>query len=148
MKWLRMVWTYCSVISKKPWCTWNWKRLEAALAKLKTLSQHVVITLSAEGALISNAQETFNVVGRKVHAIDANGAGDAFAGAFLYAVNAGLGLHTAAQLAIWFQVKWCLSLALVWLWQITLVVPTTAKECAWCKNLHDGRHPRTRSALF
>ena len=37
----------------------------------------MVITLSAEGALISNAQETFNVVGRKVHAIDANGAGDA-----------------------------------------------------------------------
>lgn len=74
--------------------------VEAALAKLKTLSQHVVITLSAEGALISNAQETFSVAGRKVHAIDANGAGDAFAGAFLYAVNAGLGLHTAAQLAI------------------------------------------------
>ncbi|NEU33738.1 adenosine kinase, partial [bacterium LRH843] len=74
--------------------------VEAALAKLKTLSQHVVITLSAEGALISNAQETFNVAGRKVHAIDANGAGDAFAGAFLYVVNAGLGLHTAAQLAI------------------------------------------------
>lgn len=35
------------------------------------------------------------VPGRKVTAVDANGAGDAFAGAFLYALNAGLGYKTA-----------------------------------------------------
>ncbi len=38
--------------------------------------------------------------GRKVTAVDANGAGDAFAGAFLYALNAGHDYKTAAQLAI------------------------------------------------
>jgi sugar/nucleoside kinase (ribokinase family) len=35
-----------------------------------------------------------------VTAVDANGAGDAFAGSFLYALNAGQSLQTAAELAI------------------------------------------------
>ncbi|WP_432209082.1 adenosine kinase [Acinetobacter variabilis] len=74
--------------------------IEAALARLKELSQYVVITMSANGALISTNSETFTVPGRAVTAVDANGAGDAFAGAFLYALNAGLGLKTAAELAI------------------------------------------------
>ncbi len=74
--------------------------VDDALAKLKLLSKHIVITLSAKGALIHHDGQTFNVPGRKVTAVDANGAGDAFAGAFLYAVNAGLGYKTAAELAI------------------------------------------------
>ena len=74
--------------------------IEAALAQLKTLSQNVVITLGADGALVSNAQETITVAGRKVEALDTNGAGDAFSGAFLYALNAGKDLQTAAKLAI------------------------------------------------
>jgi len=74
--------------------------IEAALAKLKLLSKHIVITQSAKGALIHNNEQTFMVPGRKVTAVDANGAGDAFAGAFLYALNAGLGYKTAAELAI------------------------------------------------
>ncbi|ANF81713.1 sugar kinase [Acinetobacter sp. NCu2D-2] len=74
--------------------------IDSALAKLKTLSQHVVITLSSSGALISTPSETFKVPGRAVIAVDTNGAGDAFAGAFLYALNANLGFTTAAELAI------------------------------------------------
>lgn len=46
------------------------------------------------------ATTLFLVPGRQVTAVDANGAGDAFAGSFLYALNAGLGFQTAAQLAI------------------------------------------------
>lgn len=63
-------------------------------------SKYTVITLSAEGALISDSEQTFTVPGRTVTAVDANGAGDAFAGAFLYALNTGLSLKTAAELAI------------------------------------------------
>ena len=76
------------------------ENLDDALTQLKTLSKNVVITLSAKGALISTEEETFNVAGRTVTAIDANGAGDAFAGAFLYALNADLGFKFAAELAI------------------------------------------------
>ncbi len=74
--------------------------VEAALAKLKLLSNEVVITLSAKGAIVSNQEQHFHVQGRKVIAVDANGAGDAFSGAFLYALNQGENLQTAAQLAI------------------------------------------------
>lgn len=74
--------------------------IEAALAQLKLKSKYTVITLSAKGALISDSKQTFNIAGRPVTAVDANGAGDAFAGAFLYALNAGLSLQFAAELAI------------------------------------------------
>lgn len=78
----------------------NTQDLEAALAALRLKSQMVVITLSEKGALITTQDEQFNVAGRQVIAVDANGAGDAFAGAFLYALNANLGLQSAAELAI------------------------------------------------
>ena len=74
--------------------------VEAALAQLQLKSKYTVITLSAEGALISDSEQTLKVPGRTVTAVDANGAGDAFAGAFLYALNAGLSLQMAAELAI------------------------------------------------
>lgn len=73
---------------------------EAALEQLKQKSKYIVITLSAQGALIYDGNNAFSVPGRQVTAVDANGAGDAFAGSFLYALNAGLGFQTAAQLAI------------------------------------------------
>lgn len=74
--------------------------IEAALVKLQEISQHIVITLSAKGALICNEGQSFTVPGRAVTAVDTNGAGDAFAGAFLYALNANLGFKAAAELAI------------------------------------------------
>ena len=74
--------------------------IDAALAKLKLLSQSVVITLSSKGALISNSQNTFTVAGREVVAVDTNGAGDAFAGSFLYALNIGLNEKAAAEIAV------------------------------------------------
>lgn len=74
--------------------------LAAALTQLQTLSRTVVITLGAKGALIATADEQFQVDGRRVHAVDTNGAGDAFAGAFIYALTAGQNLQSAAELAI------------------------------------------------
>ena len=74
--------------------------LKDALAKLKILSKDVVITLSEKGALIANQNDQFTVAGRKVVAVDTNGAGDAFAGAYLYAINAGKDAKSAAELAI------------------------------------------------
>lgn len=78
----------------------NSENLEQALAQLKLLSQYVVITLSEKGALISTPKKTFNVAGRQVTALDTNGAGDAFAGALLYSLNAGHTVEKAAQLAV------------------------------------------------
>ena len=74
--------------------------LNAALAQLQSLSKHIVITLGAKGALIHNESNTCTVPGRKVIAVDTNGAGDAFSGAFLYALNAGHDYKSATELAI------------------------------------------------
>ncbi|AXY59963.1 adenosine kinase [Acinetobacter sp. WCHAc010052] len=74
--------------------------IEQALAKLHLKSKYTVITLSSEGALISDTEHSFQVPGRQVTAVDANGAGDAFAGAFLYALNQGESLKAAAELAV------------------------------------------------
>lgn len=78
----------------------NTQTLNAAIEVLKSKNQHIVITQGANGAVIIDPEQQFHVAGREVHAVDTNGAGDAFAGAFLYAINAGLTLKAAAQLAI------------------------------------------------
>lgn len=74
--------------------------IAAALTQLKQLSKTVVITLGAQGVLVSDATQQIQVAGRKVTAVDTNGAGDAFAGAFLYALNTGYDYTQAAELAI------------------------------------------------
>ena len=78
----------------------NTDNLDAAIEALKVNNQHIVITQGANGAMIIDPSKQFHVAGREVKAVDTNGAGDAFAGAFLYAINAGLSLEAAAQLAI------------------------------------------------
>lgn len=79
--------------------------IEQALAKLQLKSKYTVITLSSEGALISDTEHSFKVPGRQVTAVDANGAGDAFAGAFLYALNQGESLKTAAEAAVLISIE-------------------------------------------
>ena len=78
----------------------NSDSLDDAIQVLKQKNQHIVITKGAQGAVIVEPTQQLHVAGRAVEAVDTNGAGDAFAGAFLYALNAGLSLETAAQLAI------------------------------------------------
>ncbi|MGT2584690.1 adenosine kinase [Acinetobacter baumannii] len=74
--------------------------VEDALTQLRFKNHTVVITQSAKGALVANPTHHFHVAGRHVEAVDTNGAGDAFAGAFLYALNHHEDLTAAAQLAI------------------------------------------------
>lgn len=74
--------------------------LDSAITHLKEKNQTVVITLGAQGVIVSTPEQQFSCAGRSVTAVDTNGAGDAFAGAFLYAINTGSSLEAAAQLAI------------------------------------------------
>ena len=78
----------------------NTDSVEAAITALQAFSKNVVITLGAQGARIAMENENFNVPGRTVTAVDTNGAGDAFAGAFIYALNAGFNAKSAAELAV------------------------------------------------
>lgn len=70
------------------------KTLQEAREALKQIAKTFVITLGSNGALIFDGQTFINVEPYKVNAIDSNGAGDMFAGAFMYGITHG---HTHAQ---------------------------------------------------
>ena len=70
---------------------------EAAVA-LKKIAKTFAVTLGPKGALVFDGTNEIHVVTTSVDAIDTNGAGDLFAGAFLYALNAGKSYAEAAKL--------------------------------------------------
>ncbi|MFZ6013720.1 MAG: adenosine kinase [Bacteroidota bacterium] len=61
--------------------------LTEARAKLKDIAKHFAITLGANGALIYDGDTFINIEPYPVKALDTNGAGDMFAGAFLYGIT-------------------------------------------------------------
>ena len=70
-----------------------------ATEELKKYANTFAITLGAKGALIITEGKEIEVLPPKVKALDTNGAGDLFAGAFLYAVTKGYSLGEAGRLA-------------------------------------------------
>lgn len=73
--------------------------LNDAIQTLKPLAQKLVITLGSEGALVINADHQVKIAAQKVKPLDTNGAGDMFAGAFLYGLTQGLSDAQAGALA-------------------------------------------------
>jgi sugar/nucleoside kinase (ribokinase family) len=70
-----------------------------ACEKMKTKAKQFAITRGAEGALLFDGIKHINVDAHAVKAVDTNGAGDMFAGAFLYALTQGKDFETAGNLA-------------------------------------------------
>jgi sugar/nucleoside kinase (ribokinase family) len=73
--------------------------LEAASEALKQYTKTFAITDGANGAITFDGNSLDQSEGVKAEAIDTNGAGDMFAGTFLYAITAGKGYGWAASLA-------------------------------------------------
>jgi sugar/nucleoside kinase (ribokinase family) len=73
--------------------------LMEAREKLKDLAKHFVITLGANGAMIYDGDTFINIEPYRVKALDTNGAGDMFAGAFLYGITHGHSYAEAGKLA-------------------------------------------------
>ncbi len=73
--------------------------IEAAAEALKAIARTFVVTLGPDGALAWDGSKYVRIAANKVKAIDTNGAGDMFAGAFLYAVANGHDYATAGKLA-------------------------------------------------
>lgn len=73
--------------------------LEDACTALKKYCKQFAITCGAEGALVFDGEELIQVPGAKTTPVDTNGAGDMFAGAFLYAINQGKNFKAAAEFA-------------------------------------------------
>lgn len=73
--------------------------IETAAESLKAIAKSFAITLGSEGALLFDGSNTLRVPATAVKAVDSNGAGDMFAGAFLYGLTHGFDYEKAGQLA-------------------------------------------------
>ncbi len=70
-----------------------------AFQALKAIAQEFVVTRGAEGALVWDGSGVIEIEPVPTKAIDTNGAGDLFAGAFLYGLTHGLSHAQAGRLA-------------------------------------------------
>lgn len=73
--------------------------LQDAAEALKKYCKQFAITCGSDGALVFDGNTQFKIAGNKVSAVDTNGAGDMFAGAFLYALTQGHNFQTAGDFA-------------------------------------------------
>ncbi len=73
--------------------------IELAISHLKAHAKKVVVTLGAKGALYFDGEVLHKIEPFVVDAIDTNGAGDMFAGAFLYGVTQGYSSQACGKLA-------------------------------------------------
>jgi len=81
-------------------CIWTGEKdVHKAAEKLKNSAVQFAITLGAKGALLYDGIEFINIAPYPAKAIDTNGAGDMFAGAFMYAITHGHSFSVAGKLA-------------------------------------------------
>lgn len=73
--------------------------LESAAQSLQDYCKTFAITCGADGALVFDGERSYHIDAQPVKAVDTNGAGDMFAGAFLYALSEDLGYETAGRFA-------------------------------------------------
>jgi sugar/nucleoside kinase (ribokinase family) len=71
----------------------------SAIEKLKMITKSFAITDGSNGAITYDGEQIWRSDGVSAKAIDTNGAGDMFAGAFLYAITLGKSYDWAASLA-------------------------------------------------
>lgn len=70
-----------------------------ALDALKPLAQSIVLTQSEKGAWVWDGEQRHDIAPTPVQAMDANGAGDMFAGAYLFGITHGMPPAAAGALA-------------------------------------------------
>lgn len=80
--------------------TWaNTDDLHVAIDSIKQVARQFAITLGSKGAVVFDGNELLEIDPYPVAAVDSNGAGDMFAGAFLYAITHGHDMAAAGNFA-------------------------------------------------
>jgi sugar/nucleoside kinase (ribokinase family) len=79
------------------WC--GTKDLDAIIGQLSALAKTVCLTRGPQGCIVVQGQQRIEVPAVPTKAVDTNGAGDMFAGAFLYGITHGQSPARAAALA-------------------------------------------------
>ena len=88
---------FCNEEEAQVWC--GSQDLQAICQRLSQLARTVCLTRGAQGCVVLEGVRQTVVPAATVQALDTNGAGDMFAGAFLYAVTHGQSHSQAAWLA-------------------------------------------------
>ena len=88
---------FCNEEEAQVWC--GSQDIEHIMGQISQLARTVCVTRSALGCVVLEGRRQTAVPAAPVKAIDTNGAGDMFAGAFLYAVTHGHSAIDAAWLA-------------------------------------------------
>ncbi len=88
---------FCNEGEAKGWAQTD--DLQVAIERLKQTAKAFVITLGADGAITWDGTALEEIPPHRVQAVDTNGAGDMFAGAFLYAITNGENFATAGRFA-------------------------------------------------
>jgi len=73
--------------------------LDAAIEALKQIADTFAVTLGAKGALLFDGKNMIEIAPHQTKAVDSNGAGDMFAGAFLYGITHGHSFYEAGNIA-------------------------------------------------
>ena len=73
--------------------------IDEAVEVIKTIAKTFAITLGAEGAAIYDGSNLISIAANPVKAVDTNGAGDLFAGAFMHGLTHGKSYEEAGVLA-------------------------------------------------
>jgi sugar/nucleoside kinase (ribokinase family) len=88
---------FCNGVEAMSWAGTD--SLDEAIEALKKVASTFAITLGAEGAILFDGSKMIEISPHKVKAVDSNGAGDMFAGAFLYGITHGHSFYEAGNIA-------------------------------------------------
>lgn len=88
---------FCNKQEALCWC--DTESLETAIEQLQKTAAQFAITLGAEGVVVYDGCSLQRAAAQPITAVDTNGAGDMFAGAYLYAITQGRSCMEAATFA-------------------------------------------------
>jgi sugar/nucleoside kinase (ribokinase family) len=88
---------FCNEHEAKTWAGSD--SLDEAINELKKIADTFAITLGGKGALIYDGKHIIDISPHPIRAVDSNGAGDMFAGAFLYGITHGHSFYEAGNIA-------------------------------------------------
>jgi len=88
---------FCNEAEAKSWAGTD--DLQQALEAIKKIASTYAVTLGSKGALVYDGKNQIDIPPHEVKAVDSNGAGDMFAGAFLYGITHGHSFYEAGNIA-------------------------------------------------
>ena len=88
---------FCNEEELKIWA--NTENFEEACLKMSKIAKQFAVTRGANGAIIFDGNKYISISPQRVTAINTNGAGDMFAGAFLYGITQNFGFTKAGNFA-------------------------------------------------